>query len=96
MIELLALNDILSFCRGRMKLDLDESARHAFRDVIYLTKQHINIREGRVMAEEMITITKEEYDELLSDSAFLSALQAAGVDNWDGYDVAQEIRDQEF
>ena len=47
----------------------------------------------------MIEITEEEYDKLVADSkivgrfltTFLSALEAAGVDNWGGYEVAQEI-----
>lgn len=43
--------------------------------------------------EEMVEITKEEYEELLNASTFLRALEAAGVDGWDGYDIAQEIRD---
>ena len=37
---------------------------------------------------EMVTITKAEYDELVKDQKFLIALQAAGVDNWDGYEYA--------
>ena len=41
--------------------------------------------------DEMITITKKEYDQLISDQEFLNALQGAGVDNWDGYDEALEI-----
>jgi hypothetical protein len=73
-----------------MKLNLDEGARHAFRDVIYLTKQHINIREDNTM-EEMVEITKEAYEKLLENSEFLSCLQAAGVDNWDGYEYAQDM-----
>lgn len=43
--------------------------------------------------EETITITKKEYDSLVEDSEFLNALQEAGVDNWEGYHIAQEIID---
>jgi len=39
---------------------------------------------------EMVTITKEEYDELLNEVSFLNCLRNAGVDNWDGYEYAQE------
>ncbi len=35
--------------------------------------------------EEMITITKKEYDALQRASAELSALHAGGVDNWEWY-----------
>jgi hypothetical protein len=37
-----------------------------------------------------ITIPKEEYLKLKKDSAFLSSLKEAGVDNWEGYDCAAE------
>lgn len=43
------------------------------------------------MTEETVTITQEEYSELLEESQFLAALRAAGVDNWDGYDNAIDI-----
>lgn len=39
---------------------------------------------------EMIEITKDEYEQLKKDSAFLDALRGAGVDNWEGYELAQE------
>lgn len=48
------------------------------------------------MSEEMVTITKEEYDSLVSDSEFLDCLRAAGVDNWEGYDTAQEMLDPDY
>lgn len=40
-----------------------------------------------------VTVDLEDYEELVERDAFLSALEAAGVDNWDGYDFAQEIFD---
>lgn len=39
---------------------------------------------------ETVTILESEYQELLRDQALLDALRAAGVDNWDGWDVAIE------
>ena len=45
--------------------------------------------------EEKVTITKEEYDQLQEDSRFLDCLRAAGVDNWEGYDYAFEILNEE-
>ena len=39
---------------------------------------------------ETITISKDEYEQLQDDSKFLRCLEAAGVDNWDGYDFALE------
>ena len=40
---------------------------------------------------KVVTITADQYEQLLEDSSRLSALRAAGVDNWDGYDYAMEI-----
>lgn len=39
---------------------------------------------------DTVTISREEYEDLLRDSAFLQALEDAGVDNWSGYDNACE------
>jgi len=41
--------------------------------------------------EETVTISKAEYQQLLSDSEFLGCLCNAGVDGWDGYDQAQSM-----
>jgi hypothetical protein len=43
---------------------------------------------------EMITIKKSEYEQLLEDQRFLNALERAGVDNWDGYEEAQELMEE--
>jgi hypothetical protein len=40
-----------------------------------------------------ITISEAEFNKLKSDSDFLAKLRAAGVDNWEGYDEAQEMED---
>ena len=40
------------------------------------------------MTEETITISLGLYKSLLHDSAFLTALEMTGVDNWEGYDEA--------
>ena len=37
---------------------------------------------------ETITITKKEYDRLVERDEFLSRLEGAGVDNWEGYSYA--------
>lgn len=44
------------------------------------------------MEEEMqVTIPKAEYEELLESQHELNCLESAGVDNWSGYDYAQEL-----
>lgn len=35
-----------------------------------------------------VTISKEEYEDLLEDRDWLRALRDAGVDNWEGYSYA--------
>lgn len=37
-----------------------------------------------------VTLTQVEYEELKADQDFLRCLEGAGVDNWDGYEFAQE------
>ena len=44
--------------------------------------------------EQMVTITANEYEQLLIESTLLECLYAAGVANWEGYDEAMEMRDE--
>lgn len=39
-------------------------------------------------------VDNEELRELIDDSDFLRALISAGVDNWSGYDFAQELYEE--
>jgi hypothetical protein len=45
--------------------------------------------------EEVITITKKEYESLLEDAKWLRALENAGVDNWEGYDFARDLYNED-
>lgn len=45
-------------------------------------------------AMDTVEITRKEYDRLVRDSDWLSWLEAAGVDNWEGYDYALEMREE--
>lgn len=40
-----------------------------------------------------VTISMIAYNRLVEDSQWLSALEQAGVDNWQGYEDAQDIMD---
>lgn len=40
------------------------------------------------LPEDMVTISKKEYDSLVEDAFLLQCLRNAGVDNWDGHDHA--------
>ena len=39
-----------------------------------------------------VTISQEEYDNLVDRSEWLGYLEQAGVDNWEGYGIAQDYR----
>jgi hypothetical protein len=41
-----------------------------------------------------VTISTDEYESLKESDRKLSALEAAGVDNWEGYDYAMEILEE--
>ena len=46
------------------------------------------------MVEDTIIVSRNEYFKLQERDNFLSALEAAGVDNWDGYGDAQDILEE--
>lgn len=48
--------------------------------------------EQKPESESTITITKNEHDRLVERDEWLSDLEQAGVDNWQGYDEACDIR----
>lgn len=45
-------------------------------------------RTSEVKTPEQVTISRKEYEQLKGAAAMLSALEAAGVTNWSGYEVA--------
>ena len=47
------------------------------------------------MNEETVTISKAEYDKLYDAAEWLSYLERAGVDNWDGFDEAIRLREED-
>lgn len=47
--------------------------------------------KGIIMSKLQVSISEEEYNKLKEDSRMLTALQIAGVDNWDGYSEAMRI-----
>ena len=47
------------------------------------------------MIEETVTIPKARYEVLLFRERVLEALDAAGVDNWEGYSDAMATLDEE-
>ena len=51
--------------------------------------------EHNIMNEEIVTISKKEYESLLEDRKWRIALENAGVDNWEGYSFACELLDED-
>lgn len=48
------------------------------------------------MEEPLYTITRQEYKSLLHDRKILRALEAAGVDNWEGWEnLPHELFDEQ-
>ena len=43
---------------------------------------------------EMVSIPKKEYWKLRERDEYLESLEQAGVDNWDGCDLAYDIREE--
>ena len=46
--------------------------------------------------EETITISLKEYNSLIEDSNWLSCLEQAGVDNWQGIDYAYDLKREQY
>ena len=57
-----------------------------------LNRKRNNMMSDDKMCENtnLISITKKEYDQLIKDQKWLQALESAGVDNWEGIDIAKE------
>lgn len=43
---------------------------------------------------DTVIIPRQDYEYLLEAATLLNALRAAGVDNWDGYDIALEMLEE--
>ena len=49
-----------------------------------------------VDADDTVTISRKEYNQLQKDAVMLNALEACGVDNWHGYsDARRYLREQQ-
>ncbi|CAI3538370.1 hypothetical protein CNEO4_2260001 [Clostridium neonatale] len=61
---------------------------------IKIEVEKIVVKKEKV-EEDSITISKEEYEQLLGKEKLLDCLEAAGVDNWGGWDDAMEMMNTE-
>lgn len=46
---------------------------------------------GTPLGESVITISMKEYERLVEVDEFMDALERAGVDNWEGYEIACRV-----
>lgn len=46
--------------------------------------------------EEMVTISLKRYEQLFESEKILDALYEVGVDNWEGYEEAMKLIDDEM
>jgi hypothetical protein len=69
-----------------------DQLQHGIRCIAYVLAAGVmpSIQERTVRKMEMVTIPKEEYEQLLRDRELLSCLEGHGVDNWSGYSDAFE------
>lgn len=53
------------------------------------------LNDKNIETKKAITISEEEYESLLDDREMLHCLQACGVDNWQGYDDAMQMMNED-
>lgn len=59
------------------------------------TVEDLLAEDWYIIGEEspkLINLPEEEYNKLVKRSDWLMCLEHAGVDNWEGYDIASDIR----
>lgn len=57
--------------------------------------EKVVVKKEKIAEGDKVTISKEEYEELKERNSFLERLEAAGVDNWEGYSYAFEDDEEE-
>lgn len=74
---------------GPMSVEEDESLAREFEDEV------LGSKVDAPLPSEYVTIPRAEYSRLVDAKARLDALEAAGVDNWIGYDDAMSMLEEE-
>ena len=57
------------------------------------TKPEDAVKFVERLSKEWEVLKSSRFEELRKDADWLRCLEAAGVDNWEGYDMAIDIRD---
>lgn len=61
---------------------------------VAVPSEHANLSTGEIVQikqDETITIPMADYQSMVDRLEWLDCLEAAGVDNWQGYDEAQRM-----
>ena len=53
-----------------------------------------SVTKIKAIIKNSVILSKNEYDDLYNNNLKLAALEAAGVDNWEFYDCAQDILEE--
>jgi hypothetical protein len=56
-----------------------------------IDKNDLNSYIDHLKETDVIEVSQKEYNDLQRRSEWLSYLEAAGVDNWEGYDIAYDM-----
>ena len=88
-VQNLAYCTTLNSALKQIEVDIDSLPKP-----IKIEVEKIVVKKEKV-EEDSITISKEEYEQLLGKEKLLDCLEAAGVDNWGGWDDAMEMMNTE-
>ena len=65
---------------------------HCHKEIVKVSG--VVVDEIKKLQAEIMSL-RDKVEDLEEDNKFLECLRAAGVDNWSGYDVAQEMMDEQ-
>ena len=91
--QVLRSNDDITVIKD--KLEQIQADIKALPNPIKIEVEKVVVKKERISDGDQITISKEEYEKLKERDRFLERLEAAGVDNWEGYGYAFEYDDEE-
>lgn len=69
----------------------DGESRGLIPDDVEVEVNDDQLKQTPSLMDEVVELPKSVYDAMCDEADWLSALETAGVDNWEGYDMAREI-----
>ena len=91
--QVLRSNDDITVIKD--KLEQIQADIKALPNPIKVEVEKVVVKKEKNSYGDQITISKEEYEKLKERDSFLERLEAAVVDNWEGYGYAFEYDDEE-